>query len=67
MFQQSPGMAALAGDPGSSPTTHMAAPDHLELQFQGSQHLPLSFVDTAHTWNTYICLGKTVLHIRVNK
>lgn len=39
MAQQLRALGPLPQDPGLSPSTHMAAHNQLELQFQGIQHL----------------------------
>ena len=48
------GMAALPEDPGSIPITHMAAHNHLKLQFQGSDAL-FWLPQALYSCNTQTC------------
>lgn len=56
MSHQSRAHIALAGDPGSVSSTHLAAYRHLQCQFEGIQCPFLTSLDTqhAHGVHTYV-------------
>ncbi|EGW04989.1 hypothetical protein I79_003494 [Cricetulus griseus] len=66
MAQQLRALVALPEDLGSSPSTHMAAYSHLQLQSQGIQHpLPVS-MGTRHGCGAQpdMYTGKIPIHMK---
>lgn len=65
MAQQFSPLGALPGDPGSIPSMHKVAHNHLYLQFQGVQCLFRAPWSTAHMWYMDIHSGKTPIYITI--
>lgn len=62
--QQLRALDALLKDMYLIPSAQTVAYNHLQLQFQGIQGLPLSSVDTKHTDSMHICIGKIPIRIK---
>lgn len=57
---------ALAEDQALSPSTHMAAHNHVYLQFQSTQHPLLTSVGTRHIYGVHICMYMQTFINKIN-